>query len=59
MGGDTDLESAMQLTGIHHLTAITANAAGNNRFYTDTLGLRKLRHKIMADVLQNWAVMYI
>ena len=30
----------MQLTGIHHLTAITADAAGNNRFYTDTLGLR-------------------
>ena len=28
----------MQLTGIHHLTAVTANAPGNRDFYTDTLG---------------------
>ena len=27
----------MQLTGIHHLTAVTANAAGNHAFYTGTL----------------------
>ena len=31
----------MTLTGIHHLTAITADAAGNNEFYTRTLGLRR------------------
>lgn len=30
----------MQLTGIHHLTAITADAPANKRFYTDTLGER-------------------
>ncbi len=30
-----------QLTGLHHLTAITADAPGNRRFYTDTLGSRK------------------
>ena len=29
----------LQLTGIHHLTAITANAPANKRFYTETLGL--------------------
>ena len=30
----------LQLTGFHHLTAITANAAENLRFYTETLGMR-------------------
>lgn len=30
----------MQLTGIHHLTAVSANAKGNLVFYTGTLGMR-------------------
>ncbi len=29
----------MQLTGIHHLTAVTANAPGNRGFYEGVLGL--------------------
>ena len=28
----------MQLTGIHHLTAISADAPGNKRFYTEHAG---------------------
>ena len=39
----------MQLTGIHHLTAITADAAGNNRFYTDTMGLRRVKKTVNQD----------
>ncbi|MDP0928433.1 ring-cleaving dioxygenase [Paracoccus onubensis] len=39
----------MQLTGIHHLTAITADAAGNNRFYTGTLGLRRVKKTVNQD----------
>ena len=39
----------MQLTGIHHLTAITADAAGNNRLYTDTLGLRRVKKTVNQD----------
>lgn len=39
----------MHLTGIHHLTAITADAAGNNRFYTDTLGLRRVKKTVNQD----------
>ena len=27
-------ETRMQLTGIHHLTAVTADAPGNHAFYT-------------------------
>ncbi|RMC34985.1 ring-cleaving dioxygenase [Paracoccus alkanivorans] len=39
----------MQLTGIHHLTAITADAPENNRFYTDTLGLRRVKKTVNQD----------
>ena len=39
----------MQLSGIHHLTAITADAPGNNRFYTGTLGLRRVKKTVNQD----------
>ena len=39
----------MQLTGIHHLTAITADAPSNNRFYTKTLGLRRVKKTVHQD----------
>ena len=39
----------MDLTGIHHLTAITADVAGNNRFYTETLGLRRVKKTVNQD----------
>lgn len=39
----------MQLTEIHHLTAITANARGNNQFYTQTLGLRRVKKTVNQD----------
>ncbi|MDM7255410.1 MAG: ring-cleaving dioxygenase [Paracoccus sp. (in: a-proteobacteria)] len=39
----------MQLTGIHHLTAITADARANNRFYTETLGLRRVKKTVNQD----------
>src|SRR5215212_5230868 len=32
--GEQINEARMQLTGIHHLTAISADAPGNKRFYT-------------------------
>ncbi|MEM8569934.1 MAG: ring-cleaving dioxygenase [Pseudomonadota bacterium] len=39
----------MELIGIHHLTAVTADARGNNRFYTDTLGLRRVKKTVNQD----------
>ncbi|MFV0383791.1 ring-cleaving dioxygenase [Paracoccus sp. (in: a-proteobacteria)] len=39
----------MQLTGIHHLTAITADAPGNNRFYTEVMGLRRVKKTVNQD----------
>jgi len=39
----------MNLTGIHHLTAITADAPANNRFYTETLGMRRVKKTVNQD----------
>jgi glyoxalase family protein len=39
----------MQLTGIHHLTAVTANARQNHAFYTKTLGLRLVKKTVNQD----------
>ncbi len=39
----------MDLTGIHHLTAINADAAQTNRFYTETLGLRRVKKTVNQD----------
>ncbi|MCC5988639.1 MAG: ring-cleaving dioxygenase [Pararhodobacter sp.] len=39
----------MDLTGIHHLTAISADAPGNNRFYTQVLGLRRVKKTVNQD----------
>src|SRR5690625_290893 len=42
-------EPVMDLHGIHHLTAITADAPGNNRFYTEVLGLRRVKKTVNQD----------
>jgi glyoxalase family protein len=39
----------MQLSGIHHLTAITADASGNVDFYTRVLGLRLVKKTVNQD----------
>ena len=40
---------ALQLKGIHHLTAITANAPANRKFYTQTLGMRLVKKTVNQD----------
>ncbi len=39
----------MRLTGIHHLTAISAAISDNHRFYTQTLGLRLVKRSVNQD----------
>jgi glyoxalase family protein len=39
----------MNLKGFHHLTAVTADAPGNHKFYTDTLGLRLVKKTVNQD----------
>lgn len=48
----------MQLTGIHHLTAITAQARDNKRFYTDTLGLRLVKKTVNQDDTSAYHLFY-
>jgi glyoxalase family protein len=48
----------MQLTGIHHLTAITANASENKRFYTDMLGLRLVKKTVNQDDTSAYHLFY-
>ena len=39
----------MDLSGIHHLTAISANIQENYRFYTQTLGMRLVKRSVNQD----------
>ena len=48
----------MQLTGIHHLTAITADAARNHAFYTQTLGMRMVKKTVNQDDVSAYHLFY-
>src|SRR4051812_39538884 len=48
----------MQLTGIHHLTAITANTTTNHNFYTQTLGLRLVKKTVNQDDTSAYHLFY-
>lgn len=48
----------MQLTGIHHLTAVTANASGNHDFYTRVLGLRLVKKTVNQDDVSAYHLFY-
>ena len=48
----------MQLTGIHHLTAITADASGNHAFYTGTLGMRLVKKTVNQDDVSAYHLFY-
>ena len=48
----------MQLTGFHHLTAVTANAPKNFEFYTRTLGLRLVKKTVNQDDVSAYHLFY-
>src|SRR3954470_3333649 len=48
----------MQLTGIHHLTAVTADAPGNHAFYTGTLGMRLVKKTVNQDDVSAYHLFY-
>ncbi|MSR36029.1 MAG: ring-cleaving dioxygenase [Gemmatimonadetes bacterium] len=48
----------MQLTGIHHLTAISARIRDNRRFYTDVLGLRLVKRSVNQDDVSAYHLFY-
>jgi len=48
----------MQLNGLHHVTAITANAKENLAFYTQTLGLRLVKKTVNQDDVSAYHLFY-
>ena len=48
----------MDLTGFHHLTAITADASGNHRFYTQVLGMRLVKKTVNQDDVSAYHLFY-
>ena len=48
----------MELTGIHHLTAISAAIGDNHRFYTQTLGMRLVKRSVNQDVPDTYHLFY-
>ena len=45
-------------TGFHHLTAVTADAPGNHRFYTGVLGMRLVKKTVNQDDVSAYHLFY-
>lgn len=48
----------MELTGIHHLTAISAAIGENHSFYTRTLGMRLVKRSVNQDDVSAYHLFY-
>jgi catechol 2,3-dioxygenase-like lactoylglutathione lyase family enzyme len=48
----------MNLGGLHHVTAVTANASGNVAFYTTVLGLRLVKKTVNQDDVSAYHLFY-
>ena len=49
---------SLNLSGIHHLTAVTANARGNHAFYTKALGMRLVKRTVNQDDTSAYHLFY-
>jgi glyoxalase family protein len=48
----------LELGGIHHVTAVTANISGNHRFYTGVLGMRLVKRTVNQDDVRAYHLFY-
>ncbi|MDQ3813948.1 MAG: ring-cleaving dioxygenase [Armatimonadota bacterium] len=48
----------MELTGIHHLTAVSADIRENKRFYTQVLGMRLVKRSVNQDDVSAYHLFY-
>ncbi len=48
----------MQLHGLHHLTAVSADARGNHDFYTRVLGMRLVKKTVNQDDISAYHLFY-
>ncbi|MEL6586837.1 MAG: ring-cleaving dioxygenase [Pseudomonadota bacterium] len=47
-----------QINGLHHVTSMAANAAQNNAFFTQTLGLRRIKKTVNFDAPEVYHLYY-
>ena len=48
----------MRIGGLHHITAVTGNAAGNVTFYTQVLGMRLVKKTVNQDDVEAYHLFY-
>jgi len=48
----------MELKGIHHVTAVSAQIAANHRFYTRTMGMRLVKRSVNQDDVSAYHLFY-
>lgn len=48
----------MNLTGIHHLTAVSSDIRGNYRFYTQVIGMRLVKRSVNQDDVTAYHLFY-
>src|SRR4028118_287528 len=51
-------EKAMELTGIHHVTAVSAQIGENHRFYTQVMGMRLVKRSVNQDDVSAYHLFY-
>jgi glyoxalase family protein len=47
-----------QIQGLHHVTSMAASASANNAFFTDTLGLRRVKKTVNFDAPEVYHLYY-
>jgi glyoxalase family protein len=47
-----------QIKGLHHVTSMAASASANNKFFTDTLGLRRVKKTVNFDAPDVYHLYY-
>src|SRR5688572_8148500 len=52
------MSDVLQLTGIHHLTAVSAQIRENHRFYTQSMGMRLVKRSVNQDDVSAYHLFY-
>ena len=47
-----------QIKGLHHVTSLASSASGNNAFFTDVLGLRRVKKTVNFDAPDVYHLYY-
>ena len=47
-----------QIQGLHHVTSMASDARANNAFFTDTLGLRRVKKTVNFDAPDVYHLYY-